>query len=111
MMHSATQLADTVISRSVYNRETTVKHVGHYGSYWQIGARTSLGVGVRGFERPHGRPLQCVSSPKWHMSAYHQMKKFKPLSRHNVVFSVAIAAILSLIKIYTTYPTEEGHTV
>jgi hypothetical protein len=122
-MHSETQFADTVISRSVYNRETTVDNLEYDGSCSRMGLRASLGVGVLGFERPHGRPLQCVSSSKWHMSAYHQMKKFKPLSRHNVVFSVAIAAILSFIKIYTTYttlnrtsnrtwcPHSEGHTV
>ncbi len=111
MMHSATQLADTVISRSVYNRETTVKHLEYDGPCSRLGGKASLGVGVRGFERPHGCPLQCVLSPKWHMSAYPRMKKFKPLSRHNVVNSVAKAVILSFIKIYTTYPTEEGHTV
>jgi hypothetical protein len=108
MMHSATQLADTVISRSVYNRETTVKHLEHGGSYSRLGGKASIRVGVRGFERPHGWSLQCVSSPKWHISSYPQMKKFKPLSRHNVVISVAKAAIVSFIKIYTTYTTEEG---
>ena len=99
MMHSATQLADTVISRSVYNRETTVKHHGPGVYIWVMRVKASLGVGVRGFERPHGWSLQCVSSPKWHMSAYPQVKKFKPVSRHNVVISVAKAAIVSFIKI------------
>ena len=76
MMHSVTQLADTVISRSVYNRETTVKHLEYGGSYSRLRVKASLGVGVRGFERPRDRSLQCVSSPKWHMSAYPQMKKY-----------------------------------
>jgi len=111
MMHSATQLADTVISRSPISVNNTVGNLEHGGSYSWLGLRASICVGVRGFERPRDRSLQCVSSPKWHISAYHQMKKFKPLSRHNVVFSVAKAAILSFIKIYTTYPTDEGHTV
>ncbi len=109
MMHSVTQLADTVISRSVYNRETTVVNLEHGGSYSRLGGKASGCVGVRGFERPHGWSLQCVSSPKSHISAYPQMKKFKPVSRHNVAISVAKAVILSFIKIYTTLG--EGHTV
>lgn len=109
MMHSVTQLADTVMSRSVYNRETTVKHGGDGGYIMPEGGRASQCVGDGELGSTHGRSTERVSSSQMHMSASPQMKKFKPVSRHNVVISVAKAVILSFIKIYTTYPTMEGH--
>jgi hypothetical protein len=107
MMHSATQLADTVISRSVYNRETTVKHVGQYGPIVGAGLKASLGVGVLEFERPHGRPLYRVLSPKSHISAHTYMEKFKPIICHISQFQSYLCATMSLVNFYTM----EGHTV
>ena len=105
MMHSATHVPDTVISRSVYNRETTVKHVGQYGSYWQMGVKASLGVGVLEFERPHGRPLYRVSSPKSHISAHTYMEKFKPVICYISQFRSYLYATMALVNFYTM----EGH--
>ena len=115
MMHFVTQWLDTVISRSVYNRETTVKHLEYGGSCSRMGLRASICGRVHGLESTHGRSTERVSSSESHMSGSPYLKKFKPLSRHNVVISVAKAAILSFIKIYTTLGPPiifcEGHTV
>lgn len=106
MMHSATQLADTVMNRSVYNRETPVKHSGQYGSIVGMGLKASLGVGVLEFERPHGRPLYRIFAVEMAISAYPVLKKFIPNICHLSQFKANLHAILTLVNFYTM----EGQT-
>ena len=105
MMHSATHVPDTVISRSVYNRETTVKHVGQYGSIVGMTLKASGCGRVLGFESTHGWSLYRVLSPKSHISAHTHMQKFKPIICHISQFQSYLCATMSLVNFFTM----EGH--
>ncbi len=104
MLHSATQLADTVINRFCLGRETTVEAGG---PVW-LRVWVSPYACVSPFLSPRGSVFERVLTVETTMSAHPQMKKFIPLLRHNVVISVAKGCIMSFIKIYTTNKHEEG---
>jgi hypothetical protein len=104
MMHSATQLADTVMSRSVYNRETTVKHSGQDGVNVLVGGRASICGRVLQFERPRGIVLQCVSSSESAISLDPYMKKFIPNICHISQFKAFLCATIASVKIYSGPP-------
>lgn len=88
-------------------------------SFWGVKASDCVGASlweggeacVSPFECPRGRAFERDLTVEMDMSAYPQMKKFKPLLRHIPRHSVAIAVIMSCIKIYTTYKHEEGMIV
>lgn len=122
MTHSATQLADTVMSRSVYNRETTVKHVGEDGSIMLVGGRASICGRVLGFERPRDIVLQCVSSPESTISLDTYMKKFNAIYTRMSHLTAYLCATIASVNFYTgpgVYSPsgppiifhEEGHSV
>jgi len=98
---------DTVISRSVDNRETTVKHIGDTVAHVGLGPKASAGVMVSGLGRKRGRSLKCVLATKSGISATPVLKIFTPLSRHITRHCVAIACIMSFINIFTT-PNHNG---
>lgn len=100
MMHSATQLADTVMSRSVYNRETTVKHVGHYGVNVGMGGRASICGRVLQFERPREIVFQCVSSSESTISLDTYMKKFNAIYTRMSHLTAYLCATISLVNFY-----------
>lgn len=106
MMHFDDTLADTVISRSVYNRETTVKHCGDTVVNDGLGPKASCGAEVSGLGRKRGRSLKCVLAVKSPISAYPQMKKFIPNICHLSQFKAYFSASIAPVNFYTL----EGHT-
>jgi hypothetical protein len=99
---------DTVMSRSVYNRETTVKHCGDTVVNDGLGPKASCGAEVSGLGRKRGRSLKCVLATKSGISATPVLKIFTPNMRHNVVFCVALSCIMSFKNIFTTLTHNGG---